>query len=410
MSQSHSRSEGPRGRQRRAKSCERGIPHVLLMIETSLSFGREAIAGIVRYAEENGPWSIQFEDRGMDSLPPKWLKEWHGSGIITRTMTVNQARVLRATELPMVELFGDPKFGTAQVQCDDDAISRMAVDHFLDCGLRHFAYFTYTETWRSDAHRTAFRRAVEAKGYKCHDFRPSRDSRHASRPVWHESQRPSVLQWLHGLPRPIGVYTLGDRTAVRLLEICREANIAVPEEIAVLGNGNDPVLCETIRPTLSSIDIDSRRVGYEAARLLDRLMAGEAPPKNVIYTPPDYVVIRQSTDALAIEDADVAKALRFIRENACSHIDVARVAEEVGLSRSVLQRRFRQHSRHTPKEEIMRIRIARAKTLLAKSDKSGEAIAHQSGFSSLKYFTKAFRREVGMTPEAYRRMRRVSRD
>jgi LacI family transcriptional regulator len=122
------------------------------------------------------------------------------------------------------------------------------------------------------------------------------------------------------------------------------------------------------------------------------------------------VVARQSTDLVAINDADVARALRMIREHACKDIDVSRLANEIGLSRRALERRFRQHVGRTPKGEIMRLRIERAKTLMAQTDHTSESIALKSGFSSLEYFTKVFHRKVGMKPQAYRKMRRISRD
>jgi LacI family transcriptional regulator len=197
--------------------------------------------------------------------------------------------------------------------------------------------------------------------------------------------------------------------ALRLLDICRESDIAVPEEMAILSVGNDPVICETTRPTLSSLDLDARRIGYEAARLLDQRMAGKTC-EGIIYPPPSHVAVRQSTDLMFVPDADVVQAVRYIREFGCKGIDVPEVARAVGVSRSVLERRFREHLQRTPKSEIMRVRIEHARMLLAQTDKPSEQIARLSGFASAVYFTKAFRREVGMTPRAYRRSRWVSRD
>ena len=117
---------------------------------------------------------------------------------------------------------------------------------------------------------------------------------------------------------------------MRLLNICRELKIAVPEEIAILGRSNDPVICETMRPTLSSMDLDARQVGYVAAGMLDRMMAGEKT-NELILVPPSHVEVRQSTDLMVIEDADVVQAMQYIRDYACTNIDVPRVAEEVGL-------------------------------------------------------------------------------
>ena len=184
-------------------------------------------------------------------------------------------------------------------------------------------------------------------------------------------------------------------------------NVAVPEELAILGRGNDPVICETARPTLSSVDVDARRVGFEAAGLLDRMMAGK-PADECIYIPPKRVVVRQSTDLVAIQDPDVAQAVRIIRESACGDIDVSTIVESVGISRRVLESRFLQHLGRSPKTEIMRVRIETAKTLLAQTDKTSESIARKCGFGSLEYFTRVFRDKVGMRPQAYRKTQRIS--
>ena len=193
------------------------------------------------------------------------------------------------------------------------------------------------------------------------------------------------------------------------MDICRENDIAVPEEMAILGMGNDSVICETVRPTLSSIDVGARHMGYEAAKLLDRMMAGK-PTKDIIYVSPSHVVVRQSTDLVAIEDADVAQAVRLIRESACTGTGVARIAETVGLSRRALERQFHQYLGRTPKAEIMRVQMERAKMLMVQTDQTSESIARKSGFSSLEYFTRVFRRTVGMKPQAYRKMGRITRD
>jgi LacI family transcriptional regulator len=165
-----------------------------------------------------------------------------------------------------------------------------------------------------------------------------------------------------------------------------------------------------VRPTLSSVDVDARRVGYEAAKLLARMMSGKTSKDTVVYVSPSHVVVRQSTDLVAIEDPDVAQAVRFIRESACTAIDVNRVAEVVGLSRRGLERRFRQYLGRSPKAEIMRVRMTHATRLMAETDGTSESIAKKCGFSSLEYFTRVFRQTIGMKPQAYRKMRRISRD
>ena len=151
-------------------------------------------------------------------------------------------------------------------------------------------------------------------------------------PVWRDQLWPALFRWLRSLPPQIGIYTPGDLHALRVLDACRKARIAVPDRVAILGRGNDPIICETVRPTMSSLDPNPRRVGYEAAGLLAKKMAGKAAPEAILIRP-SGVAARHSTDFTVVEDADVAWALRLVRQAACRGIDVPRVAHQVGLSR-----------------------------------------------------------------------------
>jgi LacI family transcriptional regulator len=388
-----------------ARVCH--IPRVLLLVDTAGAFGRGIVEGIGRYALENGPWSIQFEYRALDSSPPEWLRQWRGDGIISRTVRMEQMKALAATKLPVVELHGHPRIGLPQVRADIEMGADAVIDHFLNCGLRHFGYFSFGDTWWMKVARDVYCQALERRGFTCHLYHGTVSA--TVEPPWNARRRPGLARWLRSVPRPIGIRTPGDLHSVRLLEICRELKIAVPADMAVIGIGNDPVICETVRPTLSSLDLNARRIGFEAAALLDGMVAGK-PRKEILLVPPSHVAIRQSTDLMAIEDADVARAVQFIREFGCKGVNVDRVAEDVGLSRRALERRFHRYCGRTPKEELIRVRIEHAKTLLARTDQTSESIARKSGFASVVYFTKAFRREVGTTPNAYRMAQRIVRD
>jgi LacI family transcriptional regulator len=397
----------PRKRKSSKPAKLQRIPRVLLLVETSGSLGRGIIEGIGRYAAENGPWSIQYEYRALDTMPPHWLKGWKGDGIITRTFNARQAKMLQSTKLPRVELLGLPKYGIAEVHTNFAEEAQLAVDHFWDHGLRNFAYFSCGDAWWIRECYENFSRLLQERGCPCDLYRTpicGQDMR-----SWDQRYVPDLVEWLRGLPRPVGILPPADIYAVHLLDICREIKIAVPEEIAVLGRSNDSVICETVRPTLSSLEPGTRLVGYEAARMLERKMAGKRV-LDVVLVSPVTVAVRQSTDLMIIKDADVVKALEFIRDFACAGIDVLRVADEVGLSRRVLERRFYQYLGRTPKAEIMRVRIDRAKMLLANTDKSRENIAQKCGFVSPEHFSKVFRRLAGMKPQSYRQMGRVSRD
>jgi LacI family transcriptional regulator len=384
------------------------IPRVLLLVETSRAYGRGLLEGIARYVRDRGPWTIDFEERGLEEPPPPGLRTWPGDGIIARTATRAMANALRATGLPVVELLGDGRSAMPNVHCDEPAIGRLAADHFLDRGLRHFAFFAFGRAWYIDLRREAFVRALAARGFGCHVYTPL-PGRARTYPRWREEEQRRLVRWLSSLPQPLGLHTALDMHALRVLEACRSAGLAVPEQIAVLGVDNDAVLCDVATPPLSSIDLNSPRIGYEAAALLARRMAGRPPPKATRFIPPGFVATRQSTDVLAIGDPAVARAVRFIRERAAVGIDVPLVARTVALSRRGLERRFRAHLGRSPKKEILRVRMDRARELIEQTDLTLDAIGETSGFSSLSYFVKAFRRETGVTPRIYRLDRRVAR-
>jgi len=193
-----------------------------------------------------------------------------------------------------------------------------------------------------------------------------------------------------------------DIKAQQLLDICRELEIAVPEEAAVIGVDNDRTLCALADPPLSSVICNSRRAGYEAASLLDRVMSGESVSPDAILIEPLGIETRQSTDILAIDDPHVAVALRFIREQACRGINVGDVLSRVPISRRVLESRFGKLLGRTPHQEITRRRIAHVKRLLMETELPLSTIATRTGFQHDEYMTVAFKKQVGLPPSKYR--------
>jgi len=378
-------------------------PQVRLLIDTSSVYGRELIEGVGRYAAEHGPWSIYHEDRGLfDPLPPD-LKRWRGDGVITRSVRKTDLKYLLAMGLPVVELFADFALSPPQVMPNEDAIGRLAAEHLLDRGLRNIAYFANEWAWWIDNRRQAFASVLRRCDPSCNYFElmPRRQSKRRI------DQR-ELIRWLESLPKPCGVFCAWDVCAIQVTNACRQCGIAVPTQIAVLGVDNDPVVCSVSFPPLSSVDLNSKRVGYEAAALLDRMMAGRTAPRKTVLVEPSRVVTRESTDVLAVDDPEVAQAIRLIREHACRGLRVVEVADAMGLSRRALQQRFQRVLRRTPKQELTRVRIDRAKMLLTQTDLSVEQIAQRVGFTAFEYFVRAFRRETGQTPLRYRKAFRIN--
>jgi LacI family transcriptional regulator len=211
------------------------------------------------------------------------------------------------------------------------------------------------------------------------------------------------------LPKPAGVFAVNDQLGFWVLDAARRAGIAVPEELAVVGAENDNMLCETASPPLSSVRLRGQAVGHDAARLLDQWMSKQCVPKagEMHLHPPGDIFTRQSSDIVAVEDPRIAAALRFIRQHATESIDVPRVAREVALSRSVLERRMKSLIGRSPGEEIGRLRFAAVETLLAQTDLTLDAIAARCGFTHPQYMAEAFRKRSGMTPGEFRKRRKT---
>jgi LacI family transcriptional regulator len=217
-----------------------------------------------------------------------------------------------------------------------------------------------------------------------------------------------LVRWLLSLRLPAAILACNDLQAWRAAEVCRTAGFHLPEEISLLGAGNEEMYCESALPPISSIALPSKRIGFEAAALLERMMNGERPPKQPVLLPPVGFVSRQSTDVLAIRDPDVSKALGFIRENAGEPIRVDDVLGTVPVSRRALERKVYAATRRTILDHINHAHLERAKTLLTGTDLSVRAVAAQSGFQSGERMAVLFRQRLRTTPSNYRKKFNIS--
>ena len=384
---------------RRRKSGSR--LHVALLVETSLASGRDILRGIARYVREHEPWSLYHEPRSLEESLPRWLRKWEGDGIIARIQNQTMAAEARATRIPTVDVLGVmSQKDFPLVHVDDEHVARMAAGHLLERGFRHFGYFGIEgENW-SGWRREAFAQAVREAGFEVDVYELPRGR--AGEGSW-EAMEDELARWVAALPKPAGVMVCSAQRGAQFLEACRRAGAAVPDEVAVISVDNDEPLCEVCNPPLSSVDAGHVQVGYEAAALLDRLLAGQARPNRPILIQPQGVVTRGSTDVLAIEDRKIALVLRLIREHACNGIGVEALARQAGLSRSVLQRRFRALLQRTVHQEILNVRIKRACELLAQTDLPLVEIAERTGFKHQEYMGAVFKARLRRTPAQYRR-------
>jgi LacI family transcriptional regulator len=279
----------------------------------------------------------------------------------------------------------------------------MAADYFIDRGFIHFGFYSCGNLWWVGERSRYYKERIRQRGLHYHAYFDTLDKRMMIHPVWESRFEKPLKKWLDTLPKPIAIWVITDHLAVRVLEGCQNLGLRVPEDVAILGTANDTLICNLLSPPLSSIDVNSMAIGYEAARRLEMKMNGIIPDSPSINVPPLAVVTRQSTDVIAIPESDIAEALHLIREHACSGITVAKIVAEIGISRRSLERSFAKYLKRSPHDEITRIRINKAKILLQATSLPISRIAKKTGFTNRDYFITTFHREVGTTPHQFRK-------
>jgi LacI family transcriptional regulator len=286
------------------------------------------------------------------------------------------------------------------------AVGELAAEHFLERGYQHFGFFGSGSVYYAQVREASFRHSVGQAGFDvsaCHlEYMP----RLPTQVSW-KSVSQQVRHWLKGLSKPVAVLADHDAAAHELADMCQQLHLRVPDEVAVLGVDNDDLECQLTFPPLSSIAIPAERIGFEAAKLLERMLSGKSVTCEPIYLPPLRVVTRQSTSTLAIADPVVAAALCYIRQRVGQPIRVSSIASDLAVPRRGLEKKFRALLGRSVLAEIHRARVDQAKELLADTDLKMLQVARRLGFSNSQRLALVFRKITGMTPGAYRRQSRL---
>ncbi|CAN5577105.1 DNA-binding transcriptional regulator [soil metagenome] len=402
-SKQRKRAVEPQSRPSRAPIiAARRVRHVALIVDTAVAPRRQMLRGVAQYIQEHEPWAVYLKPEGVAKALGDWLLHWEGDGIIAAVHEPDNP-LLKQRGLPVVDVAGAITLpGVPLVHANDFSIGRVGAEHLLERGFRQFGFLEQPDKYWSVRRRDGFISAVKQKGFTCDVFGVE-PLAGAGGPMSFEQQQTALVNWIEALPKPIGVMTSTDLMGQQFLEACLRAGVSVPEQIAVIGADNDQPICLIAWPALSSVIINDKLRGYKAAAVLDDMIAGRPVPKEPIYIEPAGVARRASTDILAIDDELISRALKFIRDRACDGIDVPEVVRQVPLSRSVLERRFRNLLGRTVNEEIVRLRLNKAIEMLSSTALELKAIAGRCGFRSQAYMTAVFRRKLGLTPGSYRK-------
>lgn len=359
--------------------------HVLMVLG---SYDQAAHEGIARYAGQHG-WHLNVSILKDFQLPA----HWQGDGIIT---SLNSSRELEAyvlnANVPTVDLSiwrEDLLF--PRVVANNAEIGRLGAVHFLERGFRHCAWYGLATNPVSRTRYQAYAEWLEQAGVECVRL----DTFRAQDPEY-------ITERLRALPKPCGIYTKSDYDSAWLANLCLDAGISIPSEIAILGADDNRLICETQQVPLSSVSYDLKQIGYEGARLLDRIMRGEAVGMPLQMIHPDGVVVRQSTDILAVSDGLIRKAIAYLEANYRHPIGVTEVADALEVSRRTLEQRFRKALGSSLKQRLIQLRLSKAKLLLDQSKESIENIAAMTGFCHAPHFSNRFKANFGLSPSRYR--------
>lgn len=372
--------------------------HILLGVPADLEFGRGVIQGVIRFSATTN-WILshaQLDGHGtLHDGTSQWLQEERG-GVIALIESNRQAHFFKSLAIPCVSVsaaLNDPEIPS--VACDDKMIGGIAASHFLERRMRNFAFVGFPGRADSEARYGGFCERLAVDGF-------TKIESYEAAPTFDADAFQNLGQWLDSLSKPVGIFTMNDSLGRCIIDACRAVSIRVPSSVAVLGCGNDPVICGLATPSLSSVALPAERVGFDAADLLATLLNQRKPVERHRLVHVSSVIPRGSTDNVSVRDPDVAGALRFILAHAGEWIGVRELLLALPVQRRSLERKFRRVLGRSPLEEIRRVRVDLAKQLLCSTDLPMPIVARRSGFSEAKQLSQVFRSLVGMTPTSYR--------
>ncbi len=388
-----------------------GTPRrVVLLVESSRAYGRSCLLGIASYIQAHGTWQVLHIERALSEKVLAVVGAWNADGILARIADQQTMGAVSALQLPTVDLLGYyQSIAGAVLDTDSAACADLAVKHFLNRGFRHFAFCGYAGLTFSDQRVEQFVNTLATLEKSVHVYESpgqlqvGKAVTTTAREIFAETEADHVAAWLASLPKPIAIFACNDIRGRQVLSACAQAQLSVPDEVAVLGVDDDEVICELSQPPLSSIGPDAFRIGFRGAEVLEQLMDGATLQNGTLLIPPRIVITRQSTSTIAVEDPAIAAAIHFIRDHACEGIRVEDVVARAQVSRATLERRFRQLLNRSPAEEICQTRMKKVELLLAETHYKLSQVAQMTGFTSAAQLVTTFKRHRGQTPGEFRK-------
>jgi LacI family transcriptional regulator len=394
---------------------------IAVQMQINQPFNRHigVFAGIHEYARGPGDWHLVVDEWAGHTLPARDNNLSPYDGLVGR-ISPRGARRARRLDMPVVNVqFSSQTRGLPGVYPDHAECGRLRAEHLLARGFQNFGVLhedSRGSVVESEAFEQLLREANCAEFSKVVLGSVNEDGTRIEI-SYREWQRAilKIDRWMETWRPPIGLYIQDIHMARVVIEKCTDRGWRVPEDVAIVSGYNETELCEMPEPAITSLEVPYEKIGFEAARLLDKLIdekqdgakkrrakktENEAP--KTILLPPVGIVARRSTDFFAVDDEVIRRALRFLDANFHEPLAVDAIAKEVNVSRRTLEIRFREKLGRTVANEILRLRIERAKRELIGSDLPIYQIARRAGFGSPRTLNDQFRTQLGCSPREYR--------
>lgn len=388
------------------KMKKKNLKTVALIIDFQFKFYRSFLIGVATYMNTHANWRVYSEDwvlRAYTGRKRMFNPEsgWPPDGIMGVTYDKQQVKQLLSLGIPLIILpIKDLPKEIPAVLTDDDAIGKMAAKYLLERGFKSFGFCGFDNMYWSQGRARGFTQKLEQAGFKTNLYKYPR--KRTDR-YW-KNEKVLIRRWLKSLPKPVAIMACNDDRSQHVIEAAKSAHFKIPEDIAVIGVDNDPMLSELPKPSISSIDLNVTKAGYEAASLLDKMMSSKTKKsKQNIIIEPTYVVTRRSTDIIAVEDPVVAQALEYINDNAKEPIQVSEVAEAVAISRRALELKFKTILNRSILDEIRRSRVELAVKLLLDTTLTLSQIALALNYRGPRDLSRNFQKIKYMSPLNYRK-------
>jgi len=377
-------------------------PNVGITIAQGLAFIEQVRHGIVDYARARGGWTFSFMPE-MIGPSLEWFRHMRLDGAFALVLTPQDLRIAQTLRFPCVNLAGhiDPS-AIPSVMVDHRRIGQMAAEHLLGLGFARLGYYGTGNMWYSRQRHAGFMDAAAQAGAECHSLIVQL-LRHPST-VWRDQHR-QLERWLRSLRLPAGIMASIDLRASMIVDVCMQIGLRVPDDVAVLGVDNNQAVCELGAVPLTSVARNDWKVGWEAAAMLDRLMAGESLSQNLVFIEPERVVTRKSTETMPVNDPFLSKLIAGARDELNKPFGVEWLVQRSKRSRRWLERRFLKTLGQPPHMILNRLRVAKARELLASAEHDEALlsdIAARCGFADLRRFRLVFSKHTGSTPRQFR--------